>query len=188
MGDPVICCEIHDAVRKGDLEKIKDMLIDNPDLISSKDDDGWTPLHFAVATDHKDIAELLLARKAKVDAKDNNGNTPLLVASANGHKDVVELLLKRKANVNSKNKDGKTPLDYAMQNSHQDVVELLRQYGVATIPAPGLFHLLIHDLLVMMILLLCNPWMHNEKSAHYSWSGHYHPSTRRRLRCHPLSQ
>ena len=39
------CGEIHDAAKDGDLEKVKALLKDNPDLVFSKDNDGATPLH-----------------------------------------------------------------------------------------------------------------------------------------------
>ena len=67
--------EIHNAARDGDLEKVKALLKDNPDLVFSKDTNGTTPLHWAAINGHKDVASLLLANKAAVNAKDNSGNT-----------------------------------------------------------------------------------------------------------------
>jgi 26S proteasome non-ATPase regulatory subunit 10 len=83
---------IHDAAKSGDLEKVKTLLKANPDLVSSKDDEGRTPLHSAAANGQKDVAELLLASKADVDAKNNSGCTPLHYAVGHGHEDVAELL------------------------------------------------------------------------------------------------
>ena len=34
------CGEIHDAAKDGDLEKVKALLKDNPDLVNSKDNNG----------------------------------------------------------------------------------------------------------------------------------------------------
>jgi hypothetical protein len=84
--------EIHDAARNGDLEKVKTLLKDNPDLVSSKDKWDRTPLHWAAVGGHKDVAELLLTNKAEVNATNNEGETPLHVAVAKGHKEVAELL------------------------------------------------------------------------------------------------
>ena len=39
------CGEIHEAAKGGDLEKVKALLKANPDLVSSKDQAGATPLH-----------------------------------------------------------------------------------------------------------------------------------------------
>jgi ankyrin repeat protein len=70
------CGEIQDAIAKGDMEKVKKLIKDNPDLVFSKDENGWTPLHLA-AHGRKEMAELFLANKAEINAKDNNGSTPL---------------------------------------------------------------------------------------------------------------
>jgi ankyrin repeat protein len=83
---------IYDAARDGDLEKVRTLLKNDPNLVFSKNSDGWTPLHFAAAFGHKDMVELLLANKADVSAKNNGDWTPLRYAVENGHTDVAELL------------------------------------------------------------------------------------------------
>jgi ankyrin repeat protein len=95
--------EIHDAARDCDLGQVKALLKAYPNLVFSKDDDGNTPLYWAVGTGHKDVPVLLLANKADVNAKNNRGDTPLLWA---GDGDVARLLLARKANVNAKSDNG----------------------------------------------------------------------------------
>jgi len=120
------CGEIHDAVKRGDLEKVKALLKDNPNLVFSKDDShGATPLHIAAFIGRTDVAELLLANKADVNAKDINGLTPLHVAAGYGHKDVANLFLANKANVNAKSNSGQTPLHMAAGGGYVDVVQLL---------------------------------------------------------------
>ena len=84
------CGEIHEAVKRGDLVKIKAMIQANPDLVSSKDADGRTPLHWAAAEGRKEIVVFLLANKADIHAKDNNGETPYDLATTHG--DVAEFL------------------------------------------------------------------------------------------------
>jgi ankyrin repeat protein len=103
------CGEIHDAVAAGNLEKVKLLLKDNPDLIFSKNTNGSAPLHVAAGSGHKDVAEFLLANKADVSAANNFGDTPLHVAAAKGHRDVAELLLASGANVNATNNYDDTP-------------------------------------------------------------------------------
>jgi ankyrin repeat protein len=81
---PAFGGEIHNAAKSGDLEKVKALLKDNPDLVSSKEDNGETPLHWSALMGHKDVAELLLANKAKVNDKASNGLTPLHWAAGAG--------------------------------------------------------------------------------------------------------
>src|SRR5271155_1820794 len=94
--------EIRDAAQKGDLATVQTLLKSHPHLVFSKDDRGDTPLHWASAKGHKDVAQLLLASGADVNARNNNGWTPLHYAVSHDRKDVVELLLANKADVNAK--------------------------------------------------------------------------------------
>src|SRR5471032_627403 len=90
--------EIHTAAARGDVEKVKALLADNPDLVSSQDEHGWTPLYFAAASGHKDVVELLVANKADVNAV-NQHFTPLHAAVLNHHQDVADLLIASNAQV-----------------------------------------------------------------------------------------
>ncbi len=81
-----------DAVRAGDIAKLKSMLEDNPDLISNTDDGGLSLLHWAAIKGHKEIAELLLAEHAEINFVDSSGYTPLHYAVTGCHNDVAEFL------------------------------------------------------------------------------------------------
>jgi ankyrin repeat protein len=118
---------IHEAVKAGDLETVKALLKENPDLVFSEDKGThcWTPLHRAAAYGHKNLAELLLANKAEVNAKDNKGKTPLHWAADNGNEDVAELLLANKAEVSVKNNSGVTPLYLAALHCRMGIVKIL---------------------------------------------------------------
>ena len=120
---------VHYAAAIGDLEKFKALLRDNPDLISNRDAQGYTPLHWAAENGHKDFAEFLLANRSEVYLTNNNEETPLHGAAANGHNEVVKLLLANNAQVNARDKEGNTPLHLVAANGHKNVVELLLAKG-----------------------------------------------------------
>jgi ankyrin repeat protein len=132
--------DFFDAAQNGDLDKVKALLKDDPDLVFCKNNDGWTPLHFAVFKGspacpgrqclpdqdlYKGVAEFLLANKAKVNAKDGEGMTPLHLAAHRNDKELAELLLANKADVNAKDNYGDTPLHYAASHGNKDLAELL---------------------------------------------------------------
>ena len=96
--------------------------------MASKDEKGKTPLHYATANDHKEIAELLIAKDADVNAGDDDGWTPLHLAVDGGHTEIAELLIAEGADVNAKTNDGQTPLDWAVG----ETAALLRKHGGKT--------------------------------------------------------
>lgn len=116
----------HDAAGSGDLEKVKAMLKDNPNLVFSRIVNlGDTPLHAAAGHGHKHVVELLLAKGADVNVVDQNGQTPLHDTAGNGHTDVVRLLLAKGADVHAKMHYDLTPLHMATIHGHKDMAELL---------------------------------------------------------------
>jgi ankyrin repeat protein len=120
---------IQDAAAIGDLERVKALVKDNPDLVFSKDFSGQTALHWAATQGRTDIVKLLLANKADVNAKaGKSSSTPLFNAVSSRHKDVVELLLTGGADVNAKIND-ETPLRFAESVNCADIADLLRQHG-----------------------------------------------------------
>jgi len=137
LGTPGLCGPIHDAARAGDLDKVKTLVKEHPELISSKDEKyGQTPLHIAAFNDRKDVAEFLLANKADVNAKSNNGSTPLHLAAGKGNKDIVELLLANNADVNAVDNEGWSPVHSAVVYNQKEIQELLASKGGKELPAP----------------------------------------------------
>jgi ankyrin repeat protein len=126
-----LCGVIHEAVKNNDMAKVRELIRNDPDLVFSRDEDGFTPLHLAAANGQKDMVEFLLTSKAEFDAKDNAGSTALhQAAAAEGeHTDIVELLLARKADVNAADRNGLTPLHYATLANNQGVVKSLLNHG-----------------------------------------------------------
>nr|HEV7955097.1 ankyrin repeat domain-containing protein [Candidatus Acidoferrales bacterium] len=58
---------IHSAARLGLLEKLRELVEADPELVHARGGDGQTPLHFAVSIE---IAEYLLDHGAEIDARD----------------------------------------------------------------------------------------------------------------------
>src|SRR6266568_779470 len=127
----VLAGEIHEAVKNKDVVKVKSLIKNSPDVVFSKDEDGFTPLHLAAANGYKDIAELLLASKADIEATDNSGSTPLhqAVAASAEHSDLVEVLIAHKADLNAADANGLTPLHYATLADNGKVAKLLLIHG-----------------------------------------------------------
>lgn len=82
-----------DAVKRGDLERVRVLLGESPGLVNAKDAEfGATPLHWAALRGHADVAEYLVGQGADRRAKNGAGETPLQVAQRAGRADVVRVL------------------------------------------------------------------------------------------------
>jgi ankyrin repeat protein len=122
---------IAQSASTADVETVKQMLEQTPDLVHSHSPDGWTYLHRASELGRRDVAELLLTFGADVNARARNGlaNTPLLCAVIGQHSDLVTLLLAHGADVNVRNTAGSTPLHKAAIGGNARLVRLLLAHG-----------------------------------------------------------
>ncbi|MFA6561260.1 MAG: ankyrin repeat domain-containing protein [Verrucomicrobiia bacterium] len=123
--EPVRRTDIHEAVRAGNVTKVKQLLAVAPASVNEKDLLGDTPLHLAAQAGNMELAELLLAAKADVNAKANADWTALHWAAYWRNKDMAELLLRNGADVNARNSVGYTPLYWAVWRNSKELVELL---------------------------------------------------------------
>jgi hypothetical protein len=128
-GSQAFCGPIHDAAKNGDLATVQILIKSDPNLVSSKDDDGMTPLHWATKNGHKEVVEFLLAHKAEVNAKAGDLSTPLYLAAVYDRRDIAEVLLAHGADPNAKDHEGDTPLHLAAEHGFADVAELLLAHG-----------------------------------------------------------
>jgi ankyrin repeat protein len=127
------CGPIHDAARKGEVNKIKALLQADPKLVADQDKNGDTPLHLACLHSQLAAAQVLIEAGADVNARNNYGAfTPgdlSAVFSSSNHQDPVSLLTVH--GVDSRDmKNGYTPLHLCLfANHHKELMELLIAKG-----------------------------------------------------------
>ena len=87
-----------------------------PDINMRNKFTGYTPLHWAVACDNKNIIPILLEAGADINCRNQlTGDTPLHVAAAGGYLDIIKILLSNGAKITFKNYARNLPLDTAIQ-------------------------------------------------------------------------
>src|SRR3954466_6616444 len=89
---------------------------------------GNTPLHAALAGNHKFVAAVLLGAGADVNAADAAGWRPLHIATANNNMDAIKTLIAQGADVVAANSEGKTPLSLAQEKNHREAAAFLRRH------------------------------------------------------------
>lgn len=58
----------------------------------SRDDHGFSPLHWAAKEGHLKIVEMLVQRGARINSTNRGDDTPLHLAAAHGHHEIVHLV------------------------------------------------------------------------------------------------
>ena len=103
---------VHHFAREGSLDHLKAILDKHPRLVDREEPfppghkpyatEGYTPLDWAAARGHLEVADYLIRRGAKVNVADGTGWTPLHLAARAGHLDLVKLLVKHGADLEAR--------------------------------------------------------------------------------------
>jgi uncharacterized protein len=122
---------VFEAATFGDLDRVTELLAEDPALVDAMSGDGFTPLHLAAFFGQTDAVRLLLARGAAVDLNGTGWmtGTPLHAGASGSHADVVRVLLAAGADPNNRQRHGYTPLHAAAANGDLQSVELLLDAG-----------------------------------------------------------
>lgn len=107
----------------GDLPLVKTLVLKNK---AQLDHISWTPLHYACAKGHLEVAQFLIANGAKVDSLSLGGTTPLMMAVQSGNELLVKLLLDKGADLQLRNTEAITAIDIADIYGKPEISEGLR--------------------------------------------------------------
>jgi ankyrin repeat protein len=121
---------IFDAVRAGDLARVRELLDGDPQLAHATDENNSTPLHHAAARGRAEVAALLLERGADIDAREEDGETPLHYAAWRSQLEAGRLLIARGTDIEARNNWGRTPLlIVGRETGRADMARLLIEAG-----------------------------------------------------------
>src|SRR5436189_114023 len=120
MPDASPAAAFFDAIKAGELERVKTMVSADPSLVDARDAEGSAILT-AVYHRQKEIVNLLVARGAALS---------LFEAAAAGEIERVErLIIELPAGINGYSADGWTPLAMAEQKNHHEAAAFLKRHG-----------------------------------------------------------
>lgn len=113
------------AVRSGNVDALKGLVLYNPDLVNTYDERGFPPIVLAAYNDQSEMVQFLLNHGAIIDARDNSGNTALMGVCFKGYLNIAKLLIDAGADVNAQNLNGATALTFACSFNRKEMAELL---------------------------------------------------------------
>lgn len=123
--------DVFEAAAFGDLDRLTELLMFDPVLVTAYSADGFTPLHLAAFFGRPDAVRFLLDRGAEVDAPGTGWmtGTPLHSAVSSRQPEAAALLLGAGADPDARQSGGWTPLHAAARNGDLASVEALLGAG-----------------------------------------------------------
>jgi ankyrin repeat protein len=110
---------LHRAAYGGN-RQIAQVLLDAGANMNAEDNQGFTPMHWAVyesllLPEAQEVAKLLVIRGADINARDKEGSTPLFWALWQGNRNLANFLLAHGADPTIRGKENLTPLELAQR-------------------------------------------------------------------------
>jgi ankyrin repeat protein len=126
--------EFVEAASNNNLNKVRQMLETNSNLLNAKDREHDTAIMKAARNCHAtDVVSFLLEKGANINDqqyRDTINQTPIIVAAQHGCADIVRLLIEAGIkDINHKNDQGESALLAAAQEGHKQVVQILLDVG-----------------------------------------------------------
>lgn len=118
---------VFDIARKGTIDQVEAIFKENPEIINTTNQHGFSPLILACYHGNEAVATFLIKHNVNLDYVSNEG-TALMAAVVKGNAKIVNLLLDKSANPNLTNKHGVTALIYAVQFKNIEMINLLLQF------------------------------------------------------------
>jgi len=126
--------DIRKAIIDNDINRIKALVADHPEIVNVKNSTDETPLYMASYFGYLPIIEYLVENGANIHQVETKANwNALHFAVKRGHTSVVEYLINAGSDWNAKTGYGDTPLIIACRfnknNSHLEIIKMLLTLG-----------------------------------------------------------
>jgi len=118
--------DIFDAIRNGDLAKVKELVEKEPQMVNARNARQSTPLHVAADVDNVDIAKYLIKKGSDINTANRDRKTPLFYARNVG---LAKLLVENGADINRDTSNDNTVLVWLLFEKKKAVAEYLLEKG-----------------------------------------------------------
>ena len=125
--------------KKGDKEKLLELLSFNQININFQNENGWSALHFACDEGNLKIVDLLIKSKIDLNLKNIEKKTALHISVLRGYFDITKLLLENGANINVKDNEKNLPLHICASQGHDELLNFILEKNPIGIKEKNLF-------------------------------------------------
>lgn len=109
-----------------DFHVAENMILSEERLVTLKDNNNRSVLHWAALMNKQQLVEFLLGYpQCAHDEPDDTGATPLVLATLKGSLPIIKVLFEKGANINHQNNNGHSPLQYAGSRNHKEIFKFL---------------------------------------------------------------
>lgn len=129
--------QILDNPIASNLEDIEKNILENPDIINAKLDNGITPLMISSYWNKPQEVAMLLKYGANANLSSESGDTALIEAARSNSFEISKMLIDHGANVNYTNHEGTSALAIAARTNNLELAQLLIEHG-AIVNAPDI--------------------------------------------------
>lgn len=121
-----------EAIKSADLNLVIELINNNGESVTSKNNQKLNALHIAIINNNPDIVKFLLTKnKIAAHLPTETGETPLHLAVASKNPKLVELLLDHGAKLDKKNSAGELPLEVAIKKDLFQNAKVLVEHGAS---------------------------------------------------------
>lgn len=120
--EPPSGAELHKAVSRQDLEKVRQILEEHIAVVEVMDKFGLTPLMVAAQKGFTDVMEILLEFNADPEYSNSSGKTALMIACYAGQEDAAKLLREHGASWETRDRNGLTAVHWTADGGHDDLL------------------------------------------------------------------
>jgi ankyrin repeat protein len=118
-----------DAVTRGNVDSVRDLVERFPELMYARDSQGQTGMHAALYARHTSLVAFLCAFPRLVSTKDDQDAAPIHIACETGSMESAAVLLQAGADPNAKKKRMVTPIMCACESNSLALVKMLERTG-----------------------------------------------------------